>query len=224
MGLEELFEELQMKLYKPFIFYIPSSVIPEEKNFEFQDAKYAVYFNNVILIDSKGFDKELKAEPSYYEMMTKKASLDKNLFKLLEKKEALEVNQFEFLLEKYLEHLNFCVYVSEWLSTNLVNHITCYSEETKNTFKLQSDTFANHFRDVKSKLLITDRFKNKPIDVLNFVQNKVPVVNNTLKTIIPEDQELKPDKEIKKRSKKQMPSLDNEQVEDFLLRTVFNMD
>ncbi|MCR8668937.1 hypothetical protein NO995_14720 [Aestuariibaculum sp. M13] len=222
MGLEELFEELQMKLYKPFIFYIPSSVIPEEKNLEFQDAKYAVYFNNVVLIDSKGFDRELKAEPSYYEMMTKKASLDKTLFKFLEKKEALEVNQFEFLLEKYLEHLNFCVYVSEWLFTNLVNHITCYSEETKNTFKLQSNTFANHFSDVKSKLLITDRFKNKPIDVLNFVQNKVPVVNNTLKTIIPEDQELKPEKEIKKRPKKQMPLLVDEQVEDFLLRTVFN--
>ena len=227
MELDKLFIELRQNLYKPFIFYIPKSLIPEEKKALWKEEKYAVYFNMVTLIDSQGFDSELKEKASYHKMMIKSAVLDENMFMLIEKNGSLKEEQFRFFLAKYMEHVNFVVYISDWMSRNVVIHIKDLSEETKNSFQLQAQVFLKHFEDLRSNILTTRQvIPKKEVNVLEFIENDLVEIKDALNLSKDSKSTYKAiefNKELPPRKlKKILPLLTDEEAEEFLLKTVFN--
>ncbi len=228
MELDKLFIELWHNLYKPFIFYIPKSLIPEEKKVLWQEKKIDVYFNTVILIDSKGFDSELQEQLSNHKMMAKSMVLNENMFKLIEKSGSLKEEQFSFFLAKYMEHVNFVVYVSDWLQRNVVADIKGLREETKNAFQSQADVFLKHLEELRSKILTTGQtIPKQEVNVLEFIENDLAEIKNALS--LNKDSEstngaIERDKVTPtNKPKKTLPLLTDQEAETFLLETVFNI-
>lgn len=229
MELDKLFIEIRNNLYQPFIFYIPKSLIPKDKKLLWENEKYAIYFNNVILIDKKGFDYELKEKPSYKEMMVKVSVLNENIFKLIEINRSLNEGQFSFFLEKYVEHVNFTVFVSDWMKKNVETQIRDLKEETKNSFLLQAEVFLKHLEDLKSALIVPKQkviVKNE-IDVLDFIENELVEIKNALNLnkglSVNRNHPENNNKTIVKGPKKKLPLITVDEAEMFLLETVFNI-
>jgi len=223
MSLDKTFNKLKLNLLRSFIFYVPKDLIPEAKKELWKDEKYQQYFNNAILIDHQGFDRELKEEPSFYEILHKQSNLDENLFILLEQSGKLTSQQFPVLMDKYLLHLHFYVHVSQWMHNNLKAYIENASEETQNSFKLQTDTFRKHYDQVLADIYIVNNAeKLEPkVDVLKFVENNVMEYTEILTDTKGQEPEPVPQQETKK---KQAVILTEAEADDFLLRTVFNIN
>jgi hypothetical protein len=229
MALDKTFNKLKLNLLRPFIFYVPKNLIPEDKKELWKEEKYQVYFNNVIIIDHKGWNYELKESPSFYEILYKQTYLDDNMFILLDKREKLKTYQFQVLLDKYLQQLNFYVYVAEWMQNNLFMYIEGASDEIKNSFRLQYDTFQKHSDQIHSDVSTNSKEVTKTnMDVLEFVEDNV----SDLKEILSGNEKLKLEKvgsniqeeiKLRKAEKKQSAILTNKEADDFLLKTVFKV-
>ena len=220
MELDKLFTELWHNLYKPFIFYVPKSIITEGDNTNF--------CNIIILLDNKGFDSELKDQLSNHKMIAKRAVLNDNIFKLIEKSGSLKDEQFKFFLEKYMEHVHFVVYVSDWMQRHVEIDIKDLREETKKAFQSQAAAFLKHLEDLNSEILGTGlTILKQEVDVLKFIENDLWDIKNALN--LNNDSKVKIDKAEKenvstaKKAKKKRPLLTDADAEAFLLESVFNV-
>jgi len=219
----ETFEKLRLNLYKPLIFYIPRSIIPDDKKEYFEAPRFKNYFNTVVIINQKGRDYELKDEASLYYIMLKQAKLDENIFILLNEKETLNENQFDFLLKKYLIQINFYVLISEWFNRNIALHIDNLSDEVKNSFQLQYDVFIDHLNHLKSNYFIKEKTTQKQdIDVVKLIEDEFPELNKILNHKSKTESNKNEFKNIAK-AKKEMSIITNQEAEDFLLKTVFKV-
>lgn len=219
-SLFKTFEKLRLNLYKPLIFYIPRSIIPDDKKEYFKASRFNNYFNNVIIINQKGFDYQLKDQPSLYHIMGKQGMLDENIFNLLDKKETLNEYQFDFLLSKYLIQINFYVLISEWFNRNMTLHIENLSDEVKNSFKLQYEIFSKHLEQLKSNYFIKGKINlEHNTNIVELIENEFPELNNIF--IDSSKNESKKNKTIK--VPKKPPILTDNQAENFLLKTVFKV-
>lgn len=221
MELDKLFTELWHKLYKPFIFYVPESIIPEGDNTDF--------CNIIILLDNKGFDSELKDQLSNHKMIAKQAVLNDNIFRLIEKSGSLKDEQFQFFLEKYMEHVHFVVYVSDWMQKHVEADIKDLREETKNAFQSQANVFSKHLEDLKSKILPQGQIAPKQeVNVFKFIENDLSDIKKALN--LNKDSKGKIDtvenKNVPtaKKAKKKPPLVTDEAAEAFLLESVFNIE
>lgn len=222
-SLFKTFEKLRLNLYKPLIFYIPRSIIPDNKKEYFKASRFNNYFNNVIIINQKGFDYQLKDQPSLYHIMGKQGMLDENIFNLLDKKETLNEYQFDFLLSKYLIQINFYVLISEWFNRNMTLHIENLSDEVKNSFKLQYEIFSKHLEQLKSNYFIKEKIIPLiDIDAFRLIEDEFPELNEILshkpKTGFDKNEFKKSTKKKKKTS-----IITNQEAEDFLLKVVFKV-
>lgn len=154
MTIDETFNNLKDNLYKPLIFYVPRSIIPEDKKELFSASKFNLVFNKIAVIDKKGNILELKSNIKLLQLLEKPILLDENIFLLLGEKEQLKPNPFNFLLEKYIEQLNFYVLISDWMDKNIAVDIPDLDSDIKSYFELQKKIFQNnkefiHTTDVK---------------------------------------------------------------------------
>ncbi len=220
MELDKLFTELWHNLYKPFLFYIPKDIVPKGDDTDI--------CNIIILLDDKGFDSELKDQLSNHKMLAKHAVLNGNMFRLIEKSASLKEAQFQFFLEKYMEHVYFVVYVSDWMQRHVEADIKDLREETKAAFQSQATAFLKHLEDLKSKILSPGQTMPKQeVNVLKFIENDLSEIKNALnlnkdskdKTGTIENENIP----IVKKAKKKTPLMTDEAAEAFLLESVFNV-
>ncbi|SFD31847.1 hypothetical protein SAMN04489722_107141 [Algibacter lectus] len=219
MELDKLFTELWKNLYKPFVFYIPLRLMP--------DLKHNEVLNTVIFIDSKGFDSELKEAPSHHYILSKAMILNDNIFKLIDQSERLPKQQFEFFLEKYLEHVNFVLYASNWMKNHVEIDISDLKEETKKSFKSQTEIFLQHVKDLESHIVLPKKIiENQEVDVSRFIKSDLSDIKNALNIKLDLEApktSLKKDEPTSIKIKKKLPLICEEVAEDFLLETVFHI-
>ena len=218
MELDKLFTELWQNLYKSFIFYIPERLMPDLDN---KDA-----LNMVILIDNQGFDSELNDQVCNHVILGKSMVLNENIFKLIDISERLKKEQFNFFLDKYLEHINFVVYVSDWMQKHVEDDIKDLRSETIQAFESQIHVFLKHVEDLKSHIIIPDQaLPNQEVNVFEFIENDLTDIKKALNinsdspnTII--EKAIEP---VPIKSKKKLPLLTDEEAEAFLLESIFNI-
>ncbi|MDN3665778.1 hypothetical protein ACFFU1_18220 [Algibacter miyuki] len=182
--------------------------------------------NRVILIDRKGFDSELKDQQCHFEILSKPMILNDTIFKLIDQNERLPKQQFQFVLEKYLEHVNFVLYVSDWMENHVELDIPNLREDTKNTFISQTKVFLKHVEDLKSHIIIPNKLlKNQEVNVLKFIENNLTEVKSELNIITDSERsnDLLKNVETPKLLKKKSPLITEEDAEAFLLETVFQI-
>jgi hypothetical protein len=217
MELDKLFDDIWKTLYKSFVFYIPSRLM--------HGLEYNNLLNKVILIDRKGFDRELKDEESHYEILIKPMTLNDNIFKLIDQNERLPTEQFQFFLEKYLEHVNFVFYVSDWMEKHVEVDIPGLREDTKNAFKSQTKVFSQHVEDLKTHIIIANESLKKDVNVQEFIENDLTEIKRALhiSTDSGKLNDLVNKAEDSTLIKKKAPLLTDEEAEAFLLETVFQI-
>jgi len=235
LSLSKTFDKLRKDLYTPLIFFVPKSIIPEDKKTLLEDSELKHLFNKVVIVKNDGAGYELKDQPVLIRIMQKEERMDQLVFDLLDIKESINQTQFNFLFEKYCEHLNLYLHISEWFTKNLKANIDNVTDELESAFQLQYEIFAKHFEKLKVHLLITEQ--DKPTKTINtvelieshfsdlkkYVSEHVVTDTPTIDIANTEAQETSNKKPIKKAKNKKESLISDKQSESFLLETVFGV-
>jgi len=226
MTIDETFNNLKDNLYKPLIFYVPRSIIPEDKKELFSASKFDSVFHRIAIIDKKGNILELKSNIKLLQLLEKPTLLDKNIFLLLEKKEILKPNPFNFLLEKYIEQLNFYVLISDWMDKNIAVDIPDLDSGIKSYFELQKKIFQKHLEVFQNNFLSNAISLSKPVDVFKYIKKDFPPFKHFIN--IQNESDLRPNLNTNKKkgsNRKQKPILiTDDESRNFLLNTVFKLN
>lgn len=225
MTIDETFNNLKDNLYKPLIFYVPRSIIPEDKKELFSASKFDSVFHRIAIINKKGDIQELKSNIKLIQLLEKPSCLDNNIFLLLEKKEILKPNPFNFLLEKYIEQLNFYVLISDWMDKNIAVDIPDLDSGIKSYFELQKKIFQKHLEVFQNNFLSNTTSLSKPVDVFKYIKKDFPPFKHFIN--IQNESDLRPNLNTNKKkgsNRKQKPILiTDDESKNFLLSTVFKL-
>ena len=179
MSINTLYNDLTINLYRPFIFYVLDSIIPEEKKevFNFSENLNKI-FNKVLVLDNNLEILYLSSEPNNLNHLLNKISvLDENMFLLLEKKETLKEFQFDFLLKKYVVNLNYYVYISKWMENNKNSELLDIDDSIKNFFTLQYNAILNHKKAVQSSFNLDDTLAPQPKEIVRHIEETILPIN-----------------------------------------------
>ena len=168
-------------------------------------------------------------------LLNKRTSLEDNIFQLLKMKREMEAFEFDYVLEKYFHQLEFSFFVTNWLEVNLsfynkdridINIIGAFSIQS-GYFEKHYETLVKHFYDSK-KITLKESFT-----VLELVKNYIPDLISRYGPInfkekldvgqrtIEGENNISSVKTPKKTKKKTLVT--DEDAEEFLLETVFNI-
>ncbi len=225
MTIDETFNNLKDNLYKPLIFYVPRSIIPEDKKELFSASKFDSVFHRIAIINKKGDIQELKSNIKLIQLIEKPSCLDNNIFLLLEKKEELKPNPFNFLLEKYIEQLNFYVLISDWMDKNIAVDIQDLDSGIKSYFELQKKIFQKHLEVFQNNFLSNAISLSKPVDVFKYIKKDFPPFKQFIK--IQNESDLRPNLNTNKKKgsnrKQKLILITDDESKNFLLNTVFKL-
>jgi hypothetical protein len=151
--------------------------------------------------------------------------LNENIFKLIDLNERLKEKQFQFFLEKYLEHVNFVVYISDWMDKHVEQDMNGLKLDTIQAFESQFNVFKQHVEDLRTHIIIPDQvISSKPVNVSEFIETDLLDIKKALNINEDSSNEIpkKVIKEVSLKTKKILPRLTDEEAEIFLLETIFN--
>ena len=241
MTLDKIFQKLKENLYKPFIFYIPKNIVPEDNQYLIaKNENSQRIFDNIILIKQDGAGYEIKYHSPLFELIQKESILEDNIFMLFSEKAKQEVEQFDYLLKKYTQELTNFIWISDWLFKNLKKTFNSVNveDEVLTSFELQQKYLLNHlqvfnkqFYSAKRK---TIKQESKPDDIKLFLENRFKELSDhliaevgtsegdQLLEQVKQNEQVKPKKvklSLKQRRAKILIDID---AEEFLLASVFN--
>ncbi|MBC8769360.1 hypothetical protein H4O18_15290 [Arenibacter sp. BSSL-BM3] len=224
MALEDAFNDLRNNLYRPLLFFIPKSLVPESKK-EFLDSpEFARFFNTPAIIEKSGESFELKSNPNHVQILEKPSILVGNNFLLSDQKAALNSFQFSVLLEKYLEQLKFYNTIASWMALHIKEH--CEIEENiLEYFELQDTFFQHHLGEINAIFNVNVIPNTDPKDALEYIEKDLPAFKKLFQTKESNHPEQNLDNLPKQKNKrKPRPVLvTEEEARNFLLKSVFNV-
>jgi glutamate racemase len=163
-------------------------------------------------------------------MLSKKKILEENLLGILEQKATIKNYQFEYFLEKYTEKLNVCIVISKWLA----EHVEQYMPTTEKAFigmlQYQHNEFVFHHDEINNKVRTIKKESETPnVNLLTFLNDNFPSVSSELNETLKKKETAEINTNILETQiatkKKQKPTrISDEEVRQFLLRSVFNVD
>ena len=234
MSLEKTLKKLRNNLYKSFIFYIPKNIFPAEQLDLIEDVDQ--FLDKVFVLNEYGAIYEFKNQPVLVSILLKQQILDGNLFKLLDRKEKIKNPQIDFFTKKYIERVHVCFYLSKWLNDNLASYDFDINEEVRSAFQYQYHFFQQHFEQLSEHFNSNEKLTiQPPINIGRLIDNNFEELKESLfkrydngdSITVKESQnklQLENPPNSKKRQKKEKPAMITEQeAEDFLFKTVFNL-
>ncbi|WP_372758105.1 hypothetical protein [Mariniflexile sp.] len=211
-------------LIRNYVFYFPTEAISLLESTVLKGAIPLEACNELAFFD---IDKKVSTNFknfSIIKLVSKKEILDRNLLHLFEAKKSLEHKHFIFLLNKYNLHVEGHAFVTSWMYNNIHRVFNNVEESTINLFKLQQEYFEKHLSELQDNFQVTkSEFLHQNESVSKHFQTQFSKPD--FKIDVPEfpknNSLLKP---IAKTTKKKKVVLSNEEVDRFLLTTVFNVD
>jgi len=248
-SLDTFFDKLVEVLILDLALYIPSDLIPTGVLEELEGSIPDHYFNELTILDPLGFG-EFEIEEFNERLIKKKTQLEKNIFKLLESKTVLKEFEFVYILDKYFKQLEFYVAITNWLRVNLKNYNQeKINLTTVGSFEIQFEIYKSHFNEflqhfqtdfkftIKDEFPISELLKNyfpemiaryqltssneKGIEALKNSSTKNESSELTPKIELEHCKKLETNSEPKK--KKQKLTVNDNEIELFLLESVFNI-
>jgi len=245
-SIEAFLDHLVRVLLQDVAFYIPKSIFPKKFFRIFPDEFPEHFFDEVFYLDLKSGMMFFEAVAYNEKLMDKPRLFEHNIVQLLKKKEELGETEFDYLLDKYFEKVQF---ISNLLFFLCIKYEFYFKDMvdplTSGVFELQLRFYKNHC------LALIDRFyQGKEVQIRNHydleevfekylpdfssrlgIYYKEQVHESTIEfsnSILQEHESQsqvevpKVQKLTKKRIKK-APLLSDQEVEDFILSTVFNV-
>ena len=224
MALDKAFKDLRNNLYRPLLFFIPKSLVPESKKELLDSPEFARFFNTPAIIEKSGESYELKSNPNYIQILEKPSILVGNIFLLSDQKAVLNSFQFGVLLEKYLEQLKFYNTIASWMAQHIKEH--CAIEENiMEYFELQNTFFQHHLGEINAKFNVNVIPNTDPKDALEYIEKDLPAFKKLFQTNDRSNPEQNLDNLPKyKNIRKPKPVLvTDEEARNFLLKSIFNV-
>tara|TARA_R110000868_G_scaffold339309_1_gene600030 strand:- start:1072 stop:1752 length:681 start_codon:yes stop_codon:yes gene_type:complete len=224
MALENVFIDLKNNLYRPLLFFIPKSLIPESKKELLGSPEFARYFNTPAIIEKSGESYELKSNLNCVQILEKPSILVGNIFILSDQKSSLDTFQFNVLLEKYLEQLKFCNTISSWMAKHIKIH--CEIEgDILGYFEMQDSFFQHHLGEINAKFNVNVIPNTHHMDALEHIEKDLSDFKTLFQTKDRNNTEQNLDNLAKQKNKrKPRPVLvTDEEARNFLLKSVFNV-
>jgi hypothetical protein len=241
------FDSLVQVLFQDLGFYIPSDIIYDKLLIELESSIPECFLDELHILDIDGGLGKFEVEEFNQRLLKKRDLLEKNIFKLLRKKDEIGVSEFVYIIEKYLDQLAFYIFITVWLKTNLklfnkdkINIITIGSFEIQyECFQFHLKEFTKNFgslTDIGFKINFTsyELVKGYIFDLVSRygLAGEKSISNPKVETIELVEEAINKDnlgtkksidkkKSIKKVQKK--PLLTENEIEDFLLESVFEV-
>jgi hypothetical protein len=245
-SLEAFLDSLVQVLLQDLAFYIPKSIFPKKllRNIPLEFPEH--FFDEVFYLDLKNGMMFFEVIAFNEKLMDKPRLFERNIIQLLKQKEELGETEFNYLLEKYFETSQFYSNLVFFLCIKYEFYFKDTLDPlTRGVFELQLRFYKNHC------LALIDRFcQGKEVQIKNhydleevlekylpdlstrlgiyykelvhestieFPKSILQVDENQSQAEVPNVQKM-PKKRIKKE-----PLLSDQEVEDFILSTVFNV-
>tara|TARA_R110002049_G_scaffold125135_1_gene280748 strand:- start:3596 stop:4276 length:681 start_codon:yes stop_codon:yes gene_type:complete len=224
MALEDAFNDLRNNLYRPLLFFIPKSLVPESKKELLDSPEFSRFFNTLAIIEKSGEAYELKSNPNHIQILEKPSILVGNIFLLSDQKAVLNSFQFSVLLEKYLEQLKFYNTITSWMALHIKEH--CEIEESiMEYYELQDTFFEHHLGEINLIFNVNVIPNMDPKDALEYIEKDLPAFEKLFQTKDRNYPEQNLDNLPKQKYKrKPRPELvTDEEARNFLLQSVFNI-
>lgn len=219
-------EELLKRIYMPSVFYFPIELFPDLSTETKKELDKYQFFEELGILKANGEVEPLKRAANTLEIGKKDGVLEANVFQLLETKERLKRESFVFLLDRYLSYVKTWIYAYNWLLSNFDKQFTETDKKLKSLFEYQCVVLDNHLKILNQKFQFN--YSNTPttnlVDILSKNKEMLPLgqsLNNDLKGSV-KKVEVKADQKSVKQNKKKL-LLTEKQADDFLLKTVFNV-
>lgn len=245
-SIDAFLDNLVRVLLQDVAFYIPKSIFPKKffRNIPLEFPEH--FFDEVFYFDLKSGMMFFEAVAFNEKLMDKPRLLENNIIELLKKKDELGETEFNYLLDKYFELVQF---YSNLVFFLCVRYEFYFKEAldplTRGVFELQLRFYKNHC------LALIDRFyQGKEVQIKNHydlddvLEKYLPDLTTRLgiyyKELVQEstiefsDSILQGDEKqsevevpkvqkLPKKRIKKAPLLSDQEVEDFILSTVFNV-
>jgi hypothetical protein len=150
----DFLNELVEGLLHNLVYYLPSDLIFEGVLDELEGDIPNHFFDELSLLDiHQGIFQFTKKDALEINerLLEKHALLEGNIFKLLEKKKELTELEFRFFIEQYEVQVEFYLYITNWLLSNLKK----FQQEDVSfsiigAFKIQQENVASHFKKINT--------------------------------------------------------------------------
>lgn len=211
-------------LTKNYIFYIPSSIYRIIEDSPLKGIIPKDEYDRIVYLEDKSKIRTTDLDQMILiDLIRKKDNLKQNLITLLDVKTSLSSAAFDEILKGYQNHLKWHLYVSSWMQKHLKSSFPNIKDVLINAFKFQTDNFSTHSIEIER------HFKLNQEDI-NL--NNIDVINN-LKANFGDTEKKKifhvnPNFNLKPTSfkalEKEKSAITDEEIDNFLLETIFNIE
>lgn len=231
-------DKLVEVLLDNYIYYIPSEIIFEGVIDSIQSELPEKYFDELSFYDNSVgcycFDNTDSLEINK-RLLKKKSQLDENTQYLVELTKSITEQEFTYLYNEYADRVFFYIHISKWLSENVQNYNKELHLTIIGSFKLQLEYLKYHLKDIYEyfgELLLLDLNEAYTTDAIvskyfpdiiariekTIKEDEIEVITTSLETTTP----VEIQKPVK-RKKKEKPVLINQDIENEVLKAVFNV-
>lgn len=239
-------DNLVRVLLQDLVFYVPKSCFPKKllRNIPIEFPEH--FFDEVFYLDVKNGMMFFEVVAFNEKLMDKPRLFEQNIIQLLKMKEELGEMEFDYLLEKYFDTTQFCSNLVFFLCIKYEFYFKDTLDPlTRGVFELQLRFYKNHC------LALIDRFyQGKEVQIKNHydleevLEKYLPDLSTRLgiyyKELVHESTfefpnpilqgdenqsqvEVPKVQKLPKKRTKKAPLLSDQEVEDFILSTVFNV-
>ncbi|WP_412983897.1 hypothetical protein [Pontimicrobium sp. IMCC45349] len=222
--MNHIFYAIRDNLLRSYIYYIPDSLFENINKTAYKNLIKKTDLNKVSYFDEDRIGSTNLSNINTIDFVTKSKYLQENILQLFKAKETINAIEFQFVLDAYKEHLGIHTFLTEQMAKHLKTYIKNVTPTIENLFQKQAQDFAKHFQQMTvhfgaiekpqfSDKNIVERFKEKFSQPLA-EKLEFPKINTVDTPIIKKE----------KKPRKKQPIITNEEADNFLLETVFNVD
>ncbi len=224
MAMSKDYQKLLLSVQRPILLFVPGRLLKTLDNDSVEFLRSVKLLNHLIFYDSKGKATIITHGFETMELFKKTKILKSNVLYLLEQEAKSGSKAFKFLINDYKEELETWLNVTESCKNNAAKDTDNYFEGLQVYLDMQYDMIKTHQKE------ILHRFRSKKQSfnanrITKFIENNTKINSNQkLKDSVKiniDNRSLQP---IIKSKKKPILLLSEKEVDNYLLKCIFNVD
>jgi len=228
MALNNDMQDLITTVRKPIIFYFPDRIFPEMDTSTVKQLEEIDFLNTLLCLDREGEPTLFDEGFNHLSLLSKPKILKSNIFQLLEMKANLNEDTFLYLLKDYTKEVDTWVSVTDVIKKDAKTEAVNYREGIQSYLDFQHMSLARHEAELKTQF---GKWKQEiELERVSKLFGLSPIMNSKPK----ENQNLsfnennakgtfEKKKIILNKPNKKRIYLTDEDVDKYLLKTVFNV-
>jgi len=211
--MDDTLEQLIKSIQTHSIVYLPKKKIELFTNNDLSDLEEYEILNHLFYIGEKVAS--IKNDPEHLKVIKKQGILKNNTFTLLKLKSTLDSLTFEYIKNEYFNQVNGWLIIYEFIKDNAKKDATNYTPSIQGLLDLQYFILQKHSVELQRLLSSTFKGLQQQNTKTNFLKKTNQNQNNTTPT--PTNTELF------KEKKQKSPYPTEKEIDNYLLKHVFNV-